>query len=81
VYRPGPHPFELSEAASHALMGFTQAGRHAETDVDAWAVPLIGFEVPSAHPVTQADLDEFMRTHRRRRYRLGPGGTLIPVTD
>ncbi|MGD0244112.1 MAG: hypothetical protein ABSB59_27850 [Streptosporangiaceae bacterium] len=23
----------------------------------------------------------FMRTHTRKRYRLGPGGSLIPVTD
>jgi len=30
---------------------------------------------------TQADLDEFRRTHRRRHYRLGPGGELIPVAD
>lgn len=75
------HPSELSEAALSALMGFTQGGRPADGAVDAWAVPLTGFEVPSARPITQADLDEFMRTHRRRHYRLGPGGELIPVTD
>jgi hypothetical protein len=75
------HPFELSEAALRALMGFTQGGRPAESDVDACAVPLTGFEVPSANPITQADMDEFLRTRRRRRYRLGPGGELIPVTD
>jgi uncharacterized protein DUF6928 len=74
-------PFDLSEAALSALMGFTQGGRPADSAVDAWAVPLIGFEVPSARPITQADLDEFLRTRRRRHYRLGPGGELIPVTD
>ena len=75
------HPFRLSEAALSALLGFTQSGRPAESDVDAEAVTLLGFEVPSANPITQADMDEFLRTHRRRHYRLGPGGELIPVTD
>jgi hypothetical protein len=75
------HPFRLSEAALSALMGFTQEGPSAETGVDAWAVPLIRFEVPSANPITQAAMDEFLRTHRRRHYRLGLGGELIPVED
>lgn len=74
-------PFDLSEAALHALMGFTQGGRPAETDIDAEAIALIKFEVPPANPITQADIDEFVRTHRRRHYRLGPGGVLIRVID
>ena len=45
------------EAALRALMGFTQGGRPAESDVDACAIPLTGFEVPSAKPITQADMD------------------------
>lgn len=74
-------PYELSEAALRALMGYTEGGRPADTDIDAKAVALIRFEVPPENPITQADIDEFMRTHRRRHYRLGPGGTLIPVHD
>ena len=65
----------------HALMGFTQTGPPAETDIEAEAVRLIGFEVTPANPITQADIDEFVRTHTRTRYRLGPGGSLIPVPD
>jgi len=64
-----------------ALMGFAASGLPADTDIDAEAVALIRFEVPPANPVTQSDIDEFMRTHRPRHYRLGPGGALIPVTD
>ena len=62
-------------------MGFTQGGPPAETDVEASAVRLIGFEVAPTNPITPADIDEFVRTHKRTRYTLGPGGSRIPATD
>jgi hypothetical protein len=31
--------------------------------------------------ITEADLQEFMRTRTRRRLRLGPGDTLVPIED
>jgi hypothetical protein len=80
-YRLPFDPFELAAVTMHALVGFTLGGRPADTDIEPGAVPLIGFAVTPAHPITQADLDEFTRTHTRTRYTLGPGGTLIPVTD
>lgn len=31
--------------------------------------------------VTEADLQAFMRTHKRTRYTFGPDGSLIPLAD
>jgi hypothetical protein len=76
------HPLELGgEAALRALLGFIAEGRLQDADIDPFAIRLAGFEVPIADPITEADLREFMRTHTRRRYRLGPGGTLVPIQD
>jgi hypothetical protein len=49
------------------------------TDVDAGSVKLAGFQVPSVNPVTKEMLAEFIRTHERTRYRMGPDGKLINV--
>jgi hypothetical protein len=55
--------------------------RPVDSDIDAYAVELTGFEVIPAHPVTTADIEEFLRTHKRIRYTLGPDGSLTPVED
>jgi hypothetical protein len=74
------HPLELGgDAALRALFGFVLEGRRQPTDVDAGSVELAGFQVPPANPVTKEMLAEFMRTHRRTAYRMGPDGNLIRV--
>jgi hypothetical protein len=75
------HPLDLGEAALRELIGFVVEGRPSETDIDAAAVKLIEFTVTPAKPVTKAEVDEFIRTRKRRRYTLGPGGSLIPVQE
>jgi hypothetical protein len=74
------HPLDLGgDAALRALFGFILEGRRRPTDIDAGSVKLAGFQVPSANPVTQEELAEFMRAHKRSTYRMGPDGRLIKV--
>jgi hypothetical protein len=74
------HPLELGgETALRALFGFSLGGRQQPADIDAESVKLAGFQVPPANPITKEMLAEFMRTHRRTSYRLGPDGKLIRV--
>ena len=74
------HPLELGgDAALRALFGFILEGKRQPTDIDAGSVKLVGFQVPSANPVTKEMLAEFMRTHKRTTYRMGPDGQLIEV--
>jgi hypothetical protein len=81
--RPYPlpfHPLELgAQAAMRALLGFVIEGHIRAGDIDGFAIRLAGFHVPDPNPITEADLQEFLRTHTRKRYRLGPGGTLVPI--
>lgn len=75
------HPLELgADAAIRSLFGFSLGGLPRSGDVDPQAIRLNGFTVPPRNPVSEDQLAEFLRTHKRTRYRLGPGGTLIPVT-
>jgi len=74
------HPLELGgEAALRALFGFIIEGRPQSTDIDAESVKLAGFQVRPANPVTKEMLAEFMRTHRRTTYSMGPDGNPIQV--
>jgi len=74
------HPLELgNDVALRALFGFVIAGRRQPADIDAESVKLAGFQVPPANPITEEMLAEFMRTHRRTSYRMGPDGKLIKV--
>lgn len=74
------HPLELGgEAALRALLGFVVEGRQLASDIDADAIRLTGFKVPVSDPISQADIQEFMRTHTLTRYTYGPDGTLIPI--
>jgi hypothetical protein len=66
------HPLELGETALRALFGFIIEGRPQPADIEAESVKLAGFQVPPANPVTKEMLAEFMRTHKRTTYRLGP---------
>jgi len=75
------HPLDLGEAALRDLLGFAMEDRVLDSDIDASAIYLAGFEVPDANPITQADIDEFIRTHTRTRYSLGPDGTLTPIRE
>jgi hypothetical protein len=74
------HPLELGGGtALRALFGFAFEGRPQPADIDAESVKLASFAVPPANPITKEMLAEFMRTHRRTAYRLGPDGKLIRV--
>lgn len=74
------HPLELGgEDALRALFGFVGEGRLHPADIDAESVRLAGFQVPPERPITKEMLAEFMRTHKRTAYRMGPGGKLIQV--
>jgi hypothetical protein len=73
------HPLQFGETALRAIFGFVIEGRRQPADIDAESVKLAGFEVPPANPITKEMLAEFMRTHRRTSYRLGPDGKLIRV--
>jgi len=74
------HPLELGgDAALRALFGLILEGKRQPTDIDAGSVKLVGFQVPSANPVTKEMLAEFMRTHKRTTYRMEPDGQLIEV--
>jgi hypothetical protein len=75
------HPLELGEAALLALAGFAVEGRPADDLIDPGAVRLHSYQVTPASPVTSADLQAFVRTHKRTRYTFGPGGSLIPKAD
>jgi hypothetical protein len=74
------HPLELGGGeALRELFGFTVEGRPQAADIDADAVRLAGFQVPPENPVTKEMLAEFLRTHKRTTYRIGPDGTLVQV--
>jgi len=75
------HPLDLGEAALRELMGFVLEGWQAETDLDAGAVELIEFAVTPANPITKAEVDEFIGTHKRTSYAIGPDGSLIPAQE
>jgi hypothetical protein len=75
------HPLALGEAALRDLLGFAIEGRVLDSDIDASAVYLAGFEVPDATPITQADIEGFIRTHKRTRYTFGPDGSLTPIEE
>ena len=76
------HPLELGgDAALRALFGFGFEGMPQPADIDVESVRLAGFQVPPANPITKEMLDEFMRTHRRVRARMGPDGTLIRIEE
>ena len=75
------HPLELGDAALLALAGFAFEGRLADYLIDPWSVRLASYQVKPASPVTSADLQAFVRTHKRTRYTFGPGGSLIPKAD
>jgi hypothetical protein len=71
------HPLEFGGEALRALFGFILEGRRQPADIDAESVRLAGFQVPPANPVTKEMLAEFMRTHNRTTYQMGPDGKLI----
>lgn len=81
VYPLPFHPLDLGEAALRELVGFVLEGEPVDSDIDADAVELTGFPVPPANPASTAGIGEFIRTHKRTRYTMGPGGSLIPVEE
>jgi hypothetical protein len=77
----GFHPLDLGEQAMRHLFGFALEGRLVSDDVDASQITMLGYRVTDPTGAEQAArkaaLREFMQTHRRRSYRIGPDGSLI----
>jgi hypothetical protein len=76
----GCYELELGETALLSLLGFRVEGSFRDNRVDAEAIRLFEFAVPPANPITQEMVDEFMRTHTRTTYRVGPDGKLTKST-
>ncbi len=88
---PGPNPFptgfhpqSLGNEAMRALFGFILEGRHQPDDIDAWAVPLLGFHLIDPDAPGAGERAEQLRaatsTMVRRTYEMGPDGAVIEVT-
>jgi hypothetical protein len=77
----GPADEREASVGAKTALGFAIEGRVLDSDIDASAVYLAGFQVPAANPITQRDIDEFIRTHKRTRYRFGPNGSLTLIGE
>lgn len=79
----GFHPLDLGQQAMRSLFGFALEGRPEPDDVDAGQITMLGYRVTdpagTEQAAREAALQEFMQTHRRRRYRMGPEGSLIDI--
>jgi hypothetical protein len=80
------HPLELGEEALRGLAGFTIEGGLEPDDVDASAVPLLGFGVTDPTGREKADRDAIQAALRARMgsprfYRPGPDGTMIEIAS
>lgn len=76
----GFHPLDLGQQAMRSLFGFALEGEPAPSDVDASQITMLGYRVTdptgTEQAAREAALREFMQTHERRSYRIGPGGSL-----
>ena len=76
-------PLDLGQQAMRFLLGFSLEGRPEPEEAYAAEVAMLGFEVTDPTGAEQAArkaaLAEFLRTHTRRSYRLGPDGTLVEI--
>jgi hypothetical protein len=79
----GFHPLELGQQALRSLFGFVLEGRSEPGDADAWQVRMLGYRVTdptgAGQAAREAALREFLRTHRRRSYRMGPDGAMVEI--
>ncbi|GAA2124103.1 hypothetical protein GCM10009727_11220 [Actinomadura napierensis] len=64
-----------------SLLDFILEGRPRDTDIDAEAIRLLGFPVPVADPITEADVREFIRTHTPRALYLRPRRHRRPIEE
>lgn len=77
----GFHPLDLGQQAMRFLFGFALEGRAEPDDVEAGQITMLGYRVTDPEGAEQAAretaLRAFLQTHRRRRYRMGPDGSLV----
>jgi hypothetical protein len=78
----GFHPLDLGDQAMRFLFGFAVEGSPTR-EVDADQIAMLGYRVTdpagAEQAAREAAVGEFLRTHTRRSYRIGPDGSL-PAT-
>lgn len=71
------------ERAMRFLFGFALEGRPEPEDVDAGRIGMLGYRITdptgAEKAAREAALREFVQAHRRRTYRVGPGGSLVEI--
>ena len=80
------HPLDLGEQALRALFGFVIEGRPRPDDIDAGAIPMLGFRVIDPTGREQAEREASYRRMRQmmgppRRLRMGPDGTVQEISS
>lgn len=79
----GFHPLDMGQQAMRSLFGFALEGGPEPDDVDASQITMLGYRVTDSTGAEQAAREaarrEFMQTHKLRRYRMGPGGSLVEI--
>jgi Family of unknown function (DUF6928) len=83
VRRLGFYPLDLGQQAMRFLVGFALEGLPEPDDVNAAQISMLGYRVTDPTGAEQAALEaalrEFMRQTSRRRYRIGPAGSLEEI--
>ena len=81
----GFHPLDLAQRVMRCLFGFALEGRPEPDDVDAGQISMLGYRVTdptgAEQAAREAALRELLQHHRRRRYRMGPDGSLIEIDE
>jgi hypothetical protein len=79
----GFHPLDLAQQAMRFLFGFALEGRPEPDDVAAGQISMLGYRVTDPTGAEQAAREAaqraFLQRHRRRRYRVGPDGSLVEI--
>ncbi|XVQ10570.1 DUF6928 family protein [Spirillospora sp. CA-255316] len=78
------HPLDLGEEALRALFGFVVEGYPGPDDIDASAVPMLGFRVTDPTGEEQAAREAMYEEARQtmgppRMFRMGPDGTMQEI--
>ncbi|MGN9784926.1 DUF6928 family protein [Nonomuraea sp. ZG12] len=76
------HPAALgAEAAMRALLGFILEGKSSGDDIDPEAIRMIAYRTPGGGVTSQAEVDDFKRTHRLVRYEFRSDGSMVPIHE
>jgi hypothetical protein len=81
----GFRPLDLAQRVMRWLFGFALEGRPEPDDVDAGQISMLGYRITdpagTEQAAREAALREFLQHHRRRRYRVGPDGSLTEIDE